>query len=105
MDSGPGSVLRDGRSGRLACALLPPPRCPSRSPGVVRASSLWLVLRIQRLFLPLTETWVLHVLDVDGVSALLGMSGGDLFVTLGSFEWWPALVCVGVSASVGRIQS
>ena len=48
---------------------------------------------------------MLHVLDVDGVSELLGMSGGDLFVTLGSFEWWPALVCVGVSASVGRIQS
>ena len=87
MDSGSDSVHRDGRSGPPACALLPPTRYPSRSLGVVRAFSLWFVLRIHKLFLKLTETLCFYVL-----------SGRDLFVTLGSFEfWWPALV----SASVG----
>ena len=37
MDSG--SALRDGRPGPLACAPLPPPRCSSRSLGMVRAPS------------------------------------------------------------------
>ena len=54
---------------------------PSRSSDVVRASSLWLVLRIQTLFLLLTGTMVLHVLKFDGVSDLLGMSERDLMVS------------------------
>ena len=44
-------------------------------------------------------------LTSDGVSALLKMSGRDLFVTLGYLKfWWPALVCVGVSASGGLLH-
>ena len=77
-----GCVHRDGFwpgfSSVDCCRLLD---APSRSPDVVRASSLWLVLRIQTLFLVLTGTMVLHVLKLDGVSDLLGMSERDLMVS------------------------
>ena len=61
-----GGVHRDGFlpgfSSVDCCRLLD---APSRSSNEVRASSLWLVLRIQTIFLVLTVTnlWTLHVLE------------------------------------------
>ena len=72
---------------------------PSRSSDVVRASSLWLVLRIQTIFLVLTETTMLHVLKLDGVSAPLGMFERDLMMSLVylyfySLVWEPLVALV-----------
>ena len=93
-----GGVHRDGFllgfSSVDCCRLLD---APSRSSDVVRASSLSLVLRIQAIFLVLTETAMLHVLKLDGVSAPLGMFERDLMVTLYlCFYWllWEPLVAL-----------
>ena len=47
------------------CCLL---EAPFRSPDMFRASSLWLILRIETFFPVLTGTMVRHVLRLDGVS-------------------------------------
>ena len=62
----------------------------SRSPDLDRASTMWLVLRIQTLFLVLTGTMVLHVLKLGGVSDLLSMSERDLMVSFVCLYFcWP----------------
>ena len=92
-----GDVHRDGflpGFSSVDCCL----DAPSRSSDVVRASSLWLVLRIQTTFLELTETTMLHVLKLDGVSALRGMFERDVMVSLVYlyFYWlvWEPLVAL-----------
>ena len=81
---------------------------PSRSPDVVRASSLWLVLRILTLFLVLTGTMVLDVLKLDGVFDLLGMSERDLMVSFGHlyFCWsvWSLVVAHALERSLHGTQ-
>ena len=47
--------------------------CSFLPPDVVRASSLWHVLRILTLFLALTGTMALHVLKLDGVTSVYGI--------------------------------
>ena len=66
--------------------------CSFLPPDVVRASSLWHVLRILTLFLALTGTMALHVLKLDGVSASARHVWRDLMVSFVSLYFcWPLL--------------
>ena len=66
--------------------------CSFLPPDVVRASSLWHVLRILTLFLALTVTMALHALKLDGVSASARHVWRDLMVSFVCLYFcWPLL--------------
>ena len=87
-------------------------------PDVVRASSLWHVLRILTLFLALTGTMALHVLKLDGVTSVYGIFFSVAVfsvLVLGRFSdlsqcclrqspvWVPRLFCWGMCGTVYRV--
>ena len=73
-------------------SLLPSAGCSFLPPDMVRASSLWHVLRILTLFLALTGTMALHVLKLDGVSASARHVWRDLMVSfICLYFCWPLL--------------
>ena len=88
-----GCEHRDGFwLGFFLSSLLPSAGCSFLPPDVVRASSLWHVLRILTLFLTLTGTTALHVLKLDGVSASARHVWRDLMVSFVYLYFcWPLL--------------